>query len=52
MELAAAGAVHEGVVEGKEDVFLSAELFDMAAGSQDCDSPWWARLQVLPLLVM
>lgn len=39
-------------MEGEEDVFLSAELFDIAAGPQDCDSPWWARLQILPLLVM
>lgn len=44
MEFAAAGAVHEGVVVGKEDIFLSAELFQhsliLAAGPQDCDSPW------------
>lgn len=56
MEFAAAGAVHEGVVEEKEDVFLSAELFQdgfvVAAGPQDCDSPWRARLQILPLLVL
>lgn len=59
MEFAAAGAVHEGVVKGKEDVFLSVELSRdgfilLIEGnrSQDCDSPRRARFQMLPLLVM